>query len=46
MNGIIQLPAGFDVNMLMSDFFSIAAPIVGVAFIFLAYKVIRKAISL
>lgn len=42
---MIQLPSGFDVSVLFSDFFGIAAPVISVIFLIVAYKYIKRSIA-
>lgn len=39
---MIQLPAGFDVSLLVSDVLAVVLPFAGIATLFAAYRVIRR----
>lgn len=40
---MIQLPPGFDYNLLFNDFISFVVPFVPIALLFVAFRVIKKA---
>lgn len=39
---MIQLPVGFDYNVLVNDFFGLVSPFMGIVFIIVCYRVIRR----
>jgi hypothetical protein len=42
---MLQLPVGFDINLFVGDYFALVVPFVALALLFVAYRLIVKAMS-